>query len=309
MMNWNTDAPQMGTSHQNVYPSLSDTSTVRATNYANPNTISTHPQGGYSAGMHNQTNHKKPVVPSSMTSLNSQNSHTSQSTKANLRLLDIPRFTNSQEFHKTLSHISTLSTTQLNNISTQQRSGQEVAQRAIALLNRLAPAVDRALNKAFDAGVLSSEAVNPNNPGGYYPTEGSQNCVSKISHASRLQKVRIAAFEVDKAIQRFNDLCAEAVPYPDDPRFCKTALQHWLQHDEDLHDATQDFLSEIKDRLEQSLEIAAEISSRQPVAGNGSALLNSNNLLPQGGPMDQNNSRLMRTEGWIINQHEFDRPV
>ena len=49
--------------------------------------------------------------------------------------------------------------------------------------------------------------------------------------------------------------------------------------------------------------------TRQPVAGNSSALLNSNNLLPQGGPMEQNNSRLMRTEGWVIHQHGFDRPV
>ena len=132
-----------------------------------------------------------------------------------------------------------------------------MAQSAITLLNRLAPAVDRALNKAFDAVVLSSGAVNPNNAGGYYPTEGSQNCVSKINHASQQEKVRIAALSIDKAIQRFNDLSAEAVPYPDDPRFCKTALQHWIKHDKDLHDATQDFFSEIKDRLEQSLDIAA----------------------------------------------------
>ena len=115
MVNRNTNPPQMGTSHQTIYPSLSDTSTVRATNVANPNSISTQPRGGYPAGMHSQTNHRKTVVPTSMTSIMSEVSNTSQNTKANLRLLDIPRFTNSQEFHKTLSHISTLLTAQLNN--------------------------------------------------------------------------------------------------------------------------------------------------------------------------------------------------
>ena len=148
-----------------------------------------------------------------MTSLMSEASNTSLNTKANLRLQDLPRFTNSETVHKTLSHISNLGPNELNDLSTQQRSGQEVAQRAIALLSRLGPQVDRALNKAFDAGVLSSGLPNPDNPGGFLPTDGSRNCVNKIDHASRLERVRIAATDVDKAIQIFNDLSAEAVPH------------------------------------------------------------------------------------------------
>ena len=49
--------------------------------------------------------------------------------------------------------------------------------------------------------------------------------------------------------------------------------------------------------------------TRQQVAENSSALLTSYNLPPQGGPTEQNNSRLVRTEGWVRRQHEFDRAV
>ena len=48
---------------------------------------------------------------------------------------------------------------------------------------------------------------------------------------------------------------------------------------------------------------------RQPVAEKSNALLTSYNLPPQGVPTEQNNSRLVRTEGWVIHQHELDRPV
>ena len=60
------------------------------------------------------------------------------------------------------------------------------------------------------------------------------------------------------AIKKFNDLNTESVPNPDDPRFNMTAMQHWLQHDRNLYEAAEDYFSEILDRLEQSLQIAAE---------------------------------------------------
>ena len=189
----------------------------------------------------------------------------------------------------------------------QQWSSQEVAQRAIALLEALAPAVDSALNKAFAAGILSSGMKNPNNPYEYYPTEGSQRCVSKTSSASRLEKVQIATRSITKAINKLNNLNTESVPNPDDPRFNMTAVQHWLRHDKDLHEAAQEYFTEIKDRLELSLQIAAEYSSRQPVAGNGGTLLKPSNPLAQGGPMDQSNNRHTRTEGWVMEQHKMDK--
>ena len=226
--------------------------------------------------MHHQTTQRRRIEPSSMTSVNTLTSYTSKSSTENFRYKEIPRFQSSEEFQKVIIHIHK----NQDKIPSQQRSSQEVAQRAIALLETLAPAVDSALNKAFAAGILSSGSENPNDPDEFYPTEGSQRCVSKTSSASRLEKVQIAAGSITMAIKKFNDLNTESVPNPDDPRFNMTAMQHWLQHDKDLHEAAQDYFTEIKDRLEQSLHIAAEYSSRQPVAGNkatSNKFMNDNN--------------------------------
>ena len=84
-------------------------------------------------------------------------------------------------------------------------------------------------------------------------------------------------------------------------------MEHWIQHDQDLHEAAHNYFTEIKDRLEESLHIAAEYLSHQSVAGNGGTLPKPSNPFAQGGPMDQSSNRHTNTGAWIMAQNEVDR--
>ena len=136
-----------------IYPSLTDESTVRASNSVNID----QPQGRYQADMRSQTNMLKTIVPSSMTSLRSDTSNVSQDTKARLRLQDLRRFKNSEEVQKTLTHLSNLTPEQLVDLTTQHESGQKVAQKAETLINKLQARVDKAL--CIRTQILSQNAA------------------------------------------------------------------------------------------------------------------------------------------------------
>ena len=94
------------------------------------------------------------VTVTSVTSLRSEVSNTS--TKKRLRTEDFARFVDAEEVHKALQHLTNLTSEQVDNLAVQNKSGQVVGGRAKTLITKRQETVDKALDSAFSAGLLSS---------------------------------------------------------------------------------------------------------------------------------------------------------
>ena len=129
---------------------------------------------------------RKTIAQSSVTSLASDTSNMSLDTKARLRVQDFQRFKDTDAVQDALTHLSYLTTEQFADLATQHKSGQEVVQKAENLIHKLQVKADKALDKAFNAGVLSSGVPNPDYPGGYIPTNRSCSQVQGLSQTEKL---------------------------------------------------------------------------------------------------------------------------
>ena len=191
---------------------------------------------------------RKTIAQSSVTSLASDTSNMSLDTTARLRIEDFPRFTDTDVVHKALAHLACLTTKHFDDLATQHKSGQEVVQRAQSLIGKLQGKVDKALNAAFGAGILSSGVPSPDYPGGYIPTNRSRSQVQRLSQTKRINLAMVANSRIRPALQVFDDITAEAIINTTDRSLTKTAIEHWLKHDEDedLIEAVQTSLGKFR---------------------------------------------------------------
>ena len=136
----------------------------------------------------------------------------------------------------------------------------------------------------------------------FYPIKRSLRCFNKTDTASCTERVQAARLIITGAIDKFNNINKESVPDPRDRRFNINALDHWIQHDPDLRTDAYDYFMEIRDRLNESLEIAGKYLSQESAAGNGGAMPKPSNPLAQGGLMDQISNRHIGTEAWVRDQ-------
>ena len=67
-----------------------------------------------------------------------------------------------------------------------------------------------------------------------------------------LKRAKNKLYDVIKQFTNVDDL---EYPNPRDPGFDRNALDHWLQYDSDLQDSADNFFLEIRNRLDQSLEL------------------------------------------------------
>ena len=93
----------------------------------------------------------------------------------------------------------------------------------------------------------------------------------------------VANSRIRPALQVFDDITAEAIINTTNPRLTKTAIEHWLKHDEEgnLIEAVTDYFGEVEDRLIQSRQIAEDIMYLQPAAMNNKG---NDGRIPQGRP-------------------------
>ena len=205
------------------------------------------------------------VTVTSVTSLRLEVSNTS--TKRKLGTEDFASFLDAEVVHEAINHLTNLTSEQIDNLAVQNKSGQEVVGRAKFLIDKLQKTVDKALDSAFSAGVLSSGSQNSEYPGGRIPTNRSRDQILGMSQSSIYTRTVRANNLIKSALQVFNDINNETTEQQDESDD-KTAIEQWLTNDPNLSEAVFKYFELVENKLTQSKQIADEVVRLHQAARN-----------------------------------------
>ena len=115
---------------------------------------------------------------------------------------------------------------------------------------------DLALDQAFSAGVLSSGQNGPE--GKCAPTAESVQYHNNLPRARKSRTLRKALDQLTTTIRLFEKLDNKLYPSEMYPLQGILATDHWFQKDLDLQETAENYLMDIRERVEQSLSLTTE---------------------------------------------------